>query len=424
MRRVLQILMAIGLLAAVSAQPARPDDGSILCVADDISGTATGGSATTLVDTSPGAPYASGWPTNVFRDQVDDGHTATLILRPGTGSEESLAIASNTSDTITVYGSWSTAPANGDAYTIDTDLRLHPNGPCGTATGQSAPADGQTVRIVDAASRTACGGASACVDSASGGGDQTELCQWDPDQGTSGQWCDVGDGAPDAEALNSALTSDQVLAGDGAGGLTAKTIGSAFTGSADPNGNQACNTLQDTYRQDPDATAGNGDEQFWFCTQTGTASTSTWEHADESLHLVFYGFAASGLDDLNFIGFDGQITPGASRFAPTYLPAGSHRLVSATVTVQAAETDTTAKCIVVGRDQTGGSDLFSVPVGGSDSSMDASGDQKVVCASGCDVSLTETTFAQGTRIETRLEAESAGSCTEFSGGLRVDWRFH
>jgi len=71
------------------------------------SGTSTGSSPTTLVDTTPGT-----WTT--------DEHSKAqrvVVLRPGSGTEETFRIASNTNDTLTIAGTWASAPSS-DSYEI------------------------------------------------------------------------------------------------------------------------------------------------------------------------------------------------------------------------------------------------------------------------------------------------------------------
>ncbi len=71
--------------------------------------TATGGTASTLVDTARAVNAP-------FTDDLYTGWTA--LLRKGTGTEESKIIASNTSDTLTITGTWTNNPAASDPYEI------------------------------------------------------------------------------------------------------------------------------------------------------------------------------------------------------------------------------------------------------------------------------------------------------------------
>lgn len=72
-----------------------------------VNGTAQGTqSGTTLQDVS------ANWGVNQYAGY-------TLTLRPNTGSQEAFSILSNTSNTITISGVWTSNPSNGDPYTID-----------------------------------------------------------------------------------------------------------------------------------------------------------------------------------------------------------------------------------------------------------------------------------------------------------------
>jgi len=68
-------------------------------------GTATGGSSTTLQDTS------KSWPTDLFKDGY-------IWIWRGTGEGQYRQIASNTADTITVTPAWDTPPSTDSQYVI------------------------------------------------------------------------------------------------------------------------------------------------------------------------------------------------------------------------------------------------------------------------------------------------------------------
>lgn len=75
--------------------------------ANQTTGTASGGSGTTLVDTG------AGWGVNAYQGNY-------VIITGGTGSGQAAYIASNTSDTLTVTatGQWTTSPDGTSTYKI------------------------------------------------------------------------------------------------------------------------------------------------------------------------------------------------------------------------------------------------------------------------------------------------------------------